>query len=251
MATANKDGDTTAGPSVSQQGNAPPGSVLRLSGLQRSFRRPGGGRLLALTLESLRANRGELLAVTGANGSGKTTLLHLIAGLLRPDRGRVVVAGQDLARLSEPALDRFRARQVGYLLQGGQLMQCLSAEENVMAALAFAQHPRKQRRQRARQLLDRVGVSDRAKHLPAELSGGERQRVALARALANDPPLLLADEPLANLDPSAASRMVALLRTEVQERRLCLVLVTHSPERFGAARILSLQPPAQDGGGDG
>lgn len=219
--------------------DAPP--MVSLRGVERSYPRPGGGRLVALRVGELQVPRGGSLAVTGRNGTGKTTLLHVISGLLRPDKGTVEVDGQDLGRLQEARLDRFRARRVGYLLQGGQLMECLTAEENVMAPMLFAGKPRSIHRARARELLERFGVAHRARHHPSELSGGERQRVALARALANDPLLLLADEPLAALDPDAAERIAALLEDLRLRDHITLVVVTHHSRLLPAhTRVLSL-----------
>jgi len=173
--------------------------------------------------------RASCVVIHGANGSGKTTLLHLIAGLLRPDGGTIVIAGTDLDGLGEAALDRFRARTIGYLLQGAPLIEGLSAEENLRAAALFAGR-RADAPPRASELLELVGMSHRARHRPHELSGGERQKVALARALVADPPLLLADEPLASLDPAAAAEMAALLDRQVVEHGRTLLAVTHATD---------------------
>lgn len=198
----------------------------------------------ALEIEELQVARGEALVVTGSNGSGKTTLLHLISGLLRADHGLVQVAGQDLGKRSESQLDRLRAKTVGYLLQNAQLLDGLSAAENVMAAMLFAGVPRRAQRRRTAELLERFGVDHRARHLPPAMSGGERQRVALARALANDPPLLLVDEPTAGLDGRSAERLVTELERLQRDDDRTLVVVTHEPERFADhSRRLNLEPP--------
>ena len=222
--------------------------MVELRGVRRSFARPGGGRVVALELSELVVPRASLCALVGPNGAGKSTLLHLVSGLLRPDQGLVRVAGVTLLRQPEATLDRFRARNVGYLLQGGQLMDCLSAEENVMAALLFAGQPRARQRRCAGELLDELGVAHRARHLPAALSGGERQRVALARALANSPPLLLADEPMASLDTQGASALSLLLRSLVRERGMTVLVATHHPERLEPDMSLELSRPRQDEG---
>ena len=200
----------------------------------RTFRPPGRGRrgaepIVALAVDRLIVARGHCLVVHGANGSGKTTLLHLIAGLLRPDSGVIAFAGTDLDSLGEAELDRFRARAVGYLLQGSPLLEGLSAEENLRAAMLFAGR-QSDARSRARALLDLVGMSHRARHRPRELSGGERQKVALARALVADPPLLLADEPFASLDPDATAEIAALLDRQVAEHGRTLLVVTHTAD---------------------
>jgi putative ABC transport system ATP-binding protein len=216
--------------------------MVEARGLRRGFTRPGGGRVEALTIDELLIPRARLCAVVGPNGAGKTTLLHLISGLLRPDAGTIRVGGVDLHGLPESALDRFRARNVGYLLQGGQLMDCLTAEENVMAALGFAGLARARRRGRAAELLEQHGVAHRARHLPAALSGGERQRVALARALANHPPLLLADEPLASLDRQGSEQLSGLLRGLARDRGITVVVVTHHPDHLQPDMTVSLEP---------
>jgi putative ABC transport system ATP-binding protein len=220
--------------------------MVALTGVERGFPRPGGGRLVALTVDSLRVPRGVLWALTGPNGTGKTTLLHVVSGLLRPDRGTVMVGGFRLDGLPEATLDRFRARNVGYLLQGGQLMESLTAEENVMAAMLFAGQPAAAQRRRTGELLEELGVAHRARHLPSALSGGERQRVALARALANRPPLVLADEPLASLDPPTAERLCALFHRLVGEG-LTLLVASHEPDRLGPAGITTLNRAAGAG----
>ena len=205
--------------------------MVALRDVRRTFGRPGTReRFVALDVPELTVPRGTGLLVTGPNGAGKTTLLHLLAGLLRPDTGSVEVDGVDLATLTEPQLDRLRARRVGYLLQGAQLIDGLTAEENLCAALLFAGVPAARQRRRAAELLERFGLQDRARHAPTALSGGERQKVALARALANDPPLLLADEPFASLDRESADDLARTLRRLVDEDGRTLVMVSHQPE---------------------
>jgi putative ABC transport system ATP-binding protein len=201
---------------------------------------------------------GQTLAVTGPSGCGKSTLLHLLGGLDRPTDGEVWLGGRRIDRLSERALARLRRRTVGFVFQAYHLMDELTAAENVeLPALLAGASPRAARG-RAAALLDRVGLADRARHLPSELSGGQRQRVAIARALVNEPLVVLADEPTGNLD-SAATHDVLRLFGELRAAGQTLVLVTHD-ERVAATadRVLALRDGAPaddtllngDGGGD-
>lgn len=178
----------------------------------------------ALRDVSLEIGQGELVRLSGPSGSGKTTLLNLIAALDRPDQGQVIVAGIDLARLPAARASKYRAEQVGMVFQAYNLIPQLTAWENVllpMIALGRANQSR------ASELLDLVGLADRSDHSPSQLSGGEQQRVAIARALANDPALVLADEPTGNLDEQSAERVMGLLTSAVRDRGRTLLLVTH------------------------
>ena len=218
-------------------------AMVVLDSVRKTFRLPSGEKLVAVELSHVRVDRGSRLAVVGPNGSGKTTLLHLISGLLRPDTGDVAIDGRNLGELCESGLDRFRATTVGYLLQGTHLIEGLTAQENVMSAMLFAGRKPAEQRDRSRELLDRYGVGHRARHRPHQMSGGERQRVALARALANDPPLILADEPMASLDRDSARTLASELTRLCAEEGRTLVAVTHHPERLDqGVEILRMIP---------
>ena len=171
---------------------------------------------------------GEFVAVTGRSGSGKTTLLSILGGLERPQAGEVRVGETALTGLSGNALAEYRRATVGFVFQDFGLLSPLSALENVELALAFAAVRGARRRARARELLDAVGLSERARHRPAALSGGESQRVAIARALANRPRLVLADEPTGNLDDESARLVLDLLASLPAEHACTLVVVTHN-----------------------
>jgi len=197
----------------------------------------GRGTVIALDDVSLTVNRGEWVAIVGPSGSGKSTLMNLIAGIDRASSGDVHVAGRDLTRLSEERLARWRGQQVGIVFQFFQLMPTLTVHENVLLPMELRGGVRDAR---ALALLDRVGVAGLADKLPTELSGGEQQRVAIARALANDPAILLADEPTGNLDSATGERVITLLRELATEERT-LVIVTHD-ERLAARapRVVTL-----------
>jgi putative ABC transport system ATP-binding protein len=186
-----------------------------------------GGRIRALNGMSFEVEPGEIVAVVGPSGCGKSTLLHLIAALDRPDSGEIRVAGHDLAH--EEHLDHYRARHVGLVFQLHNLLPTLSAVENVQVPMFELGVGARERRERARHLLDVVGLGDRERSRPAVLSGGERQRVAVARALANDPPILLADEPTGSLDSEAGRAVLELLERVRSERGTTIVVVTHDP----------------------
>ena len=211
---------------------APPDRIapfIRLDAIAREYQ-TGRGSLIALHSTDLAIPAGQTVAIVGPSGSGKSTILNVIAGIDRPSSGRVTIGGTDLTALSEEGLTRWRGEQVGIVFQFFQLMPTLSALENVILASEFRARPlgAGQRRRRALELLDLVGLADLADHLPSELSGGEQQRVALARALVNDPPLLLADEPTGNLDSATGERIMGLLAAFAAEGRT-LVFVTHDP----------------------
>jgi ABC-type lipoprotein export system ATPase subunit len=193
----------------------------------------------ALRNVSLEVERGEFVRLSGPSGSGKTTLLNLVAGLDRPDQGEIIVAGIDVGRLSVSQASKYRAEQVGMVFQSYNLIPQLTALENVMLpmiALRRADH------RRARELLDLVGLADRSDHRPAQLSGGEQQRVAVARALANDPALVLADEPTGNLDEQSADSVMGLLTSAVRDRGQTLLLVSHEHQRVCSVdRFLELR----------
>jgi len=173
---------------------------------------------------SLEVGERELVKLSGPSGSGKTTLLNLIAGLDRPDKGEVVVAGTDIASLPINRASKYRAQHVGIIFQAYNLISQLTALENVLLPMIAVGRAN---RNRARELLDLVGLADRSDHNPSQLSGGEQQRVAVARAFANDPTLLLADEPTGNLDDQSAQSVMELLMSAVRERGRTLLLVTH------------------------
>jgi putative ABC transport system ATP-binding protein len=202
----------------------------------------GAGETVAVDHLSLDVAHGEFVAVVGRSGSGKTTLLNLLAGIDRPTSGTVHAAGADLGRLSESGLASWRGRQVGLVFQFFQLLPTLTVAENVMLPMDFAKKiAAGQRSDRARQLLDRVGIGDQADKLPATLSGGQQQRAAIARALANDPTLLLADEPTGNLDSHTAEAVLELFADLNAEGRT-IVVVTHERDiRSIVGREVTLQ----------
>ncbi|HEV3169529.1 MAG TPA: ABC transporter ATP-binding protein [Actinocrinis sp.] len=198
----------------------------------------------ALDAVDLDVNRGEAVAVMGPSGCGKSTLLHLIGGLDRPSAGQLSVAGQRVGELSERALAHLRRDEIGFVFQAFQLMDELTAQENVELPALLAGHSPNQARARATALLDQVGLADRARHLPSMLSGGQRQRVAIARALVNDPEIVLADEPTGNLDSASAFDVLSLLG-DLHAKGLTLVIVTHD-ERIAATadRLISMRDGA-------
>ncbi|MBX9580799.1 MAG: ABC transporter ATP-binding protein [Gemmataceae bacterium] len=187
------------------------------------------GQVHALNGVSLAVGAGEYVAVTGPSGCGKSTLLNVLGALDRPDRGEVLFRGERLSKRTD--LDHFRARQIGFVFQSFFLLPTLTARENVQVPM-FEGPPLTagEREKKADALLELVGMARRAGHRPKQLSVGERQRVALARAMANDPALLLADEPTGNLDSDNAAHVLDLLTAMQRDRGLTLVIVTHSPE---------------------
>ncbi len=200
--------------------------MLEIQDLKKSFPQPGGGQLPILDIPSLVVSAGEQVVLIGQSGGGKTTLLHLIAGIVRPDSGSIRVAGTELTRLSEMGRDRFRAGAMGYVFQTFNLLPGFTALENVRLGMTFAAG--KHDANLALDLLDRVGLADRAHYRPSQLSVGQQQRVAIARALANRPKLLLADEPTANVDPASSQMVIDLIRESCREAGIAMVMVTHS-----------------------
>src|SRR5690349_14351093 len=170
---------------------------------------------------------GQCVAIIGPSGSGKSTLLGLIAGLDAPTTGTITIAGHDITKLDEDALARLRGEKIGFVFQFFHLVPSLTAIENIQVPMEIA--GRRDAVQRAQALLDEVGLHDRGHHYPSQLSGGEQQRIAIARALANDPPLILADEPTGNLDSSNGRHILDLLLQVRRSRGATLVLVTHDP----------------------
>jgi ABC-type lipoprotein export system ATPase subunit len=195
--------------------------------VSKSYRH-GQRSITVLTNVSVELSRGEIALLVGPSGSGKTTLLNLIGALDRPDAGEIVVGGVDVVALSPTSAARYRNQRVGIIFQSYNLLPQLTAIENVELPTFIRRRGTDQRR--AQELLDAVGLGDRARHRPPELSGGEQQRVAIARALVNDPWLILADEPIGNLDDENARKVIELLTQTCRNRGKTLLLVAHDRE---------------------
>jgi lipoprotein-releasing system ATP-binding protein len=215
--------------------------ALELRGVRKVFRQ-GGVELAVLNGVDLALDPGEIVALVGPSGAGKSTLLH-VAGLLeRPDGGAVMIEGRDCGGLSDEHRTLLRRRALGFVYQFHHLLPEFSALENVMLPQMIAGAPRRAARDRAATLLQRVGLAERLTHRPARLSGGEQQRVAIVRALANDPKILLADEPTGNLDHKAAASVMATLIESVRASGLAALIATHNLELAGRLdRIVALE----------
>ncbi len=202
------------------------------------------GEFVAVDHVSLDIPEGDFVAIVGRSGSGKTTLLNMLAGIDRPTSGTIRAAGADLGSLSESGLAAWRGANVGLVFQFFQLLPTLTVVENVLLAMDFVKKiPANERTDRARNLLDRVGIGAQADKLPSTLSGGQQQRAAIARALANDPPLILADEPTGNLDSQTADAVLSLF-TELNNEGRTIVVVTHERD---IQAITKTQITLQDG----
>jgi ABC-type lipoprotein export system ATPase subunit len=219
--------------------NSPDDPAIRFAHVTRQYQ-TGRGIVTALHDATFSIERGEWVAIVGPSGSGKSTLMNLLAGIDRASAGTVTVNGAELTHLSEERLARWRGRQVGIVFQFFQLMPTLTALENVVLPMELRGLWRGERRKRGLALLDRVGVAGLASSLPSQLSGGEQQRVAIARALANDPAILLADEPTGNLDSATGERIIELL-AELADGARTLLIVTHDARLAARApRVIGL-----------
>ena len=201
-------------------------AVISLRGVTKSYETPSGA-FIALDSVNLTVTDGEIVAIVGKSGSGKSTLINLIAGIDRPSSGDILVAGRRIGDLRESELATFRGRNIGIVFQFFQLLPTLTIAENVMLPMDFCStYPPGQRRGRARDLLDQVGIVEQADKFPAALSGGQQQRAAIARALANNPAILVADEPTGNLDSRTADAVIELL-SGLAQSGTTVVVVTH------------------------
>lgn len=230
-------------------GDAAP--VLRVEALRKAYRSPDGEVTPVLDIPALELRAGEQVALRGASGSGKTTLLHIIAGILTPDSGRVLIDGADITSMGEARRDALRAERIGYVFQTFNLLQGYSALENVLLGMMFG---RGADAKAAAVLLERVGLGNRLSYRPRQLSVGQQQRVAVARALANHPRLVLADEPTGNLDPRHGAEALTLIRDVCREQGAALLLVSHDPavlSQFDRVDDLAVLNRAMAGAGGG
>jgi putative ABC transport system ATP-binding protein len=207
--------------------------VYELSDVSRTFGQ-GATEVHALDRITARIDPGDFAAVVGPSGSGKTTLLQLLGGLDRPSSGSILFEGRDMVQMGRGELAALRLRAIGFVFQHFNLIPTLTASQNVEVSLAPTPSGRVARRERCAELLEAVGLTARARHLPSQLSGGEQQRVAIARALANDPRVILADEPTGNLDTATGLEILGLLRT-LNAQGQTVVLITHDQEIAGSA----------------
>jgi putative ABC transport system ATP-binding protein len=198
--------------------------LLEIKALKKDYRGPDGIGQTVLDIPGFLLDTEEHVGLAGISGSGKTTLLHVIAGILKPTAGSVLLAGKDMAALEESARDRWRALHIGYIFQTFNLLPAFTCLENVLLGMAFGPGPD---RSKAEKLLERVGLGNRLHHRPQELSTGQQQRVAVARALANRPKLVLADEPTGNLDEINGREVLQLIRDTCRETSAALLLVSH------------------------
>lgn len=208
----------------------------------------GGNLVHALRGVNLAVKRGEFLSIMGPSGSGKSTLLMILGLLTSPTRGKVEFLSRDISSLSDREATEMRRKTIGFVFQTYNLIPWLTAAENVEIAMAIAGYPQSVRKKRVRELLESVGLGHRMEHKPLELSGGEQQRVAIARALANDPAVILADEPTGNLSTEQGEEIVELLRS-LKEREKTIVMVTHNPAMAEKAdRIVRIRDGVVEGG---
>ncbi len=204
-------------------------TVLETIGLRREYR-VGREAVVALGDVDISIQKGEFVAIVGPSGCGKSTLLNLLGGLDQPTNGKVLLDGQDLADFSEEQLASLRRQKLGFIFQRHDLFPVLTARENIEFPLLLGGKILAERTKRADELLNQIGLLDKANHLPDELSGGQQQRVGIARALANDPLILLADEPTGNLDSATSTEIVNILIELTRNQGLTLVMVTHDLE---------------------
>lgn len=217
-----------------------PEPFIVVEGVSRRYQRKGGPAVTALEGVSLTLPARGMVAIVGPSGSGKSSLLHLLGAMDHASEGEVIVAGERLSGLSEAQLAVFRRKKIGFVFQSFNLIPTLNALENVMLPMEFNRVPKQERVKRGKALLEQVGLGQRFTHRPNELSGGEMQRVAVARAIANDPPVVLADEPTGNLDSASGEVISALLEQIAQER--LVILVTHSEKlALRADRVLHIK----------
>jgi putative ABC transport system ATP-binding protein len=215
-----------------------PGLAVEFVGVSKEYV-VDGKPVKALSLITLSVNEGEVAAIVGPSGAGKTTILNIIAGLEKPSQGDARVLGMDLAVSNEQSLSAFRSANVGFIFQSYNLVSTLTAEENVELMMELAGWSDSGRNEKlTAELISKVGLTERAKHLPAQLSGGEQQRVSVARAMANDPPLILADEPTGNLDQKTGQEIVKLLSRLKEEKRKTLVVTTHDDRIVEMADVI-------------
>jgi putative ABC transport system ATP-binding protein len=216
--------------------------ILSIHKLSKIYRK-GAVEIPAVRDVSFEVPGGSYLSIVGKSGSGKSTLLNLVGGLDRPSSGTIQFNGQDLGNMSRYQLALHRRLGVGMIFQSFNLLPERTAMDNIILPLTFAGFPRRSRKQRAKELLEQVGLGERISHLPSELSGGEAQRVAIARALANEPRMILADEPTGNLDSNTAGEIIDLLVSLNQDKGLTILMVTHDRETADTVsnRIITLK----------
>ena len=213
-------------------------AILQVKDLTKTYGK-GDTTVAALGGVSFNVNKGEFVAIVGASGSGKSTLMHLIGGVDRPTSGGVIIDGNEIYKSSESELAIFRRRNIGLIYQFYNLIPTLTAEENIM--LPRLLDNRKPDEDKLRTILETIGLTDRAKHLPSELSGGQQQRVSVGRALINDPALILADEPTGNLDSKSSREIIDLLKLANKRYNQTLLIITHDEKiALGADRVITI-----------